>query len=665
MRSLVPIAWIVVHGSLTAQRLVVPDNHNFMESAVYGTNAGDANQWSGTSGKRFQIVYEASHFLGNAGIPAGGVLVTRLRFRGEDGEANLGGQTYSGVVVQLGKTALTGATTTATFGSPTGGGPGTAGSNRDPAVTTLGPAGTATTLTVAPSVGSCPNNWCIEIDIAAIGASFVYDPHDPTQPNLLIDVTAPTAPTQAPPQTMIPIQDTSAHGAGIRGRSVWTSSPTSPSGIVDASPPIVGIEFNGAGGWPGELPARAESIGSGCGGQHATFYQAFAQDQAFDLGSGLTLTPDVYPSPNHYVVTAGTPPVDLVQLGAAPATTADDANVTHPLGFLVTPFQYPGGSTATIVANTNGFVWLDPSMTVADLYQPTLGNLLGIAGDFTARLMPFWTDLTADRNAGMGTLAGLHVATVPESTPGAGDAVCYVTWRDMGSFRTPVTGGSPTVYGHQVFNVQCVLHEATGVVEFRYGTMQPFVSTLWSDTMENAAIVGFTRGRISNAPLVASRDPGSRDLSHELPFATAIEGTASNAWLSAVASPIAGSVHQTGRMFAGQSLLWNLAHVPAGYAIALLNLDLAAVQPGVTLPPTFGILAPGCMLSTSTPPLILGWEVWFAFAGGTLAGTLPLTVPPGWEGITITAQAIGLDLAGGPFLVPWTSNTIRYTVGLD
>ncbi len=646
-------------STLTAQKLVLPDNHNLMEASTYGSNAGDALEWSGTSAKRFQIIYDASHFTGKAGIPPGGVLITHIKFRGEDNEANLGGQVYSGLLVELGATSLTSTTMVATFGSPTGGGPGTAGSNRDPALTTLGALGTIATLTVLPSVGSCPNNYIIDIDLLAAGAAFMFDPWGP-QPNLLIDIAAPTAPMQVAPQSMIPIQDTTAHGAGIRGKCYYTTLVTTATGTLDSTPPIVGVEFVGPGGQPTEMPAQAEYIGGGCGGAHSTIYQAFTQSQPFDLGAGLTLIPDVYPSPNVYTVINGAPPVDLSQLNAVANSTADDAVVTFPLGFTGIPnagmFHFPGGATATIKPSTNGFVWLD-GVSTGTLYPCTKANMLGTAGAYPARLLPYWTDLNGTRNTAANPLAGLHVKTVPETSLGAGDAVCYITWYDTGSFRT-VSGTG--IYGHESWTFQCVLHELTGVVEYRYGAMQPFNSTFWTPTMENAAIVGFTRGRIGATP---SLDPQSRDLSHELPYTTAVEGTTSNVSLTGVATPVAGSAYQTGRMFGGQTLKYNIDNIPAGTIIAWTILDVGASQPAIPID-IFGFSPPGCRLSTSLSPILLPFEQ-FLLPTPSVTGTVPLPIPHGWEGTTITAQAIGIDVFGGPFLIPWTSNAIKYTVGLD
>jgi hypothetical protein len=438
------------------------------------------------------------------------------------------------------------------------------------------------------------------------------------------------------------------------------------AGTLDSTPPVVGVEFLDAatkkvvpapyGGWPSEIPAKAEYIGAGCGGAHATIYQAFSQDMPFDLAAGLTFTPDVYPAPNAYTVTGGAPPIDPTKLNGAPDSAVDDALVTHALGYT---FDYPGGSTTTIKPSTNGFVWLDATM-IEPLWQPTRSSMLGVNNDYRARFLAFWADLTADRNTGLDPLAGLHVRT--DTSGGPGNAVTWCTWNKMGTFRTP---GGPTIHSHAIWTFQCVFFEATGVVQFRYGSMMPFHSTLWSSSQQNACIVGFTRGRIANGPpVVPSLDPQPRDLSHELPWTTSAEGAASNVSLTGVASPIAGSVSQTGRMFGGQTLSWNVANIPAGTVFAALNLDLGASQPGIMPPAGLGITAPGCRISTSLSPVSLGHELW-VLPAASVTGIVPLAIPHGWEGAVITAQAIGLDVSGGPWLVPWSSNAIRYVVGLD
>lgn len=673
MRTSLPLAAIALLASaLSAQTLVLPDNHNFMEATTYGTNTGSTSEWS-VGAKRFQIIYEASHFLGKAGV-AGPILITNIKFRGEDGESNLGGQVYSGLVVQLGQTTLTSATMVTTFGSATGGGPGTPGSNRDPAATILGPAGVIPTLTLAPSLGSCPNNYCIDLDLAAVGAAFVYDP---SLGNLLIDVTAPTAPTNPVPLSMIPIQNTIAHGAGIRGKAVYTSSVAAPTGTADTSPPVVGVVFLGPGGEATERPAKAEYIGGGCGGAHSTFYQAFTQDQAFDL-TGITMIPDVYPAPTKYTVLPTAPPFDITKLNAVANTTGDDTILATPTGFTVTPFQTPSGTTTTLSVCNNGWVGTVSPGSYGTSYYPNKTQFLGIGGAYNERFMPYFTDLYGARNTPGDVQAGLHTKAVPESFLGAGDAQLWITWYKEGSFRTP---GSATVYNHAIWSFQMVIYENTGVIEYRYGQMMPFNSTLWTNTMENAAVVGYSRGRIGATP---SLDPQSRDLSNELvyfpsgvPFSTSVEGTTSNVSLKGVVTTgIPGSVLQTGRMFGGQALTWNVENVPPipltpGPHFVIVGLSFGILQPGVELN-FFSYSNPGCIVhDAGLAPITIDSGLWPA--GGTFAGT-PNVFPVShlWdaEGVSVTMQAFGIDLTlggatGTPYLVPWTSNAIKYTIGLD
>lgn len=638
-RLLLPCAVLASAALASAQNLLLPDNHHLMERADQLASAGDTTHWRTTAG-RFQIVYNASHFTSKAGV-SGPITITHLKFRGEDGEPNLGGQVYTGVTVELGATTLTDATMSTTFAD-----------NRAPLApnaTTMGTLGT-TTVTVAPSLGTCPNNYCIDIDLVAIGAQFTFDPTG-ALPNLLIDITMPTAPSNAAPLYLIPIQDTTPHGAGIRGRTVSTASVAGLTGTSDGTPAIVGIEFIGAGGFATIVPARNEEFGASCGGACSTFYQTFNQGQPFDL-TGLTLIPDNTAAPNYYAVTGGAPAVDLTQLNATPNSIADEALVTQALGFT---WNYPGGSTTTIKAANNGHIWLDATMTSA-LYFVNKAALLGTTTNYTARYLPFWTDLQCGRNTTSNPLAGLHVKV--DTSGGPGNNVVYTTWNDVGLFRV---GTSATQPGHCSYTFQCVMHEATGIVEYRYGAMNPFASGLWtvSTSMYYSAMVGFTRGRIGGT--TGSLDPFSRDLSAEVPFSTAIEGSAANPGLTAASAPLAGGIGYLGRAFGGQTLTYTVANIPAGTVIALLNLDLVASQPGIQLP---GITAPGCRVSTSLAPAALGYQV-FVLPGGSVTTAVPLPIPHGFEGAEIVVQALGIDVFGGPSLVTWGSQAIKHTLGLD
>jgi len=631
-RTLSCLALGLVATALTAQQqLVLPDNHYLMENATQLGCAGVTTYWTATTGSRFQILYEASHFTGKAGV-TGPVVLSKIRFRGEDGEPNLGGQVYANAVISVGSTSLTAATMTNTYAT-----------NVDVATSTMS-APITTNVTVAPSIGSVPNNYCIEIDV--LPQAFVFDPLS-TQPNLLIDITLPTAPSNTAPLALIPMQDSVATGAGVRGRALTAANPAAVTGTLNATPLVVGLEFLGAGGFANPTAARNERYGAGCGGQASSFYETFQNGQAFDL-QGLTLTPDNPTAPNFYIVSNGAQPFDATKINATPNSAADDALVTHPLGFT---FAYPGGTTTTIKPSTNGFVWLSATPT-ASPYITIPADFLGSSATNLARLCLYWTDLNGARNTPVQPLAGLHVQT--NTSGGAGNAVCYVTWFDTGLYRT-VTGTG--IGGHAMLRFQCVLYEATGVVQFRYGTMPPFVAH-WSTTANcHGTLVGFSRGRIGTAPSV---DPQSRDLSLETPFVTAIEGTAGNMGQTCTTTPDAGGAAYGGRLFGGQTATYGAVNVPAGSLVAAQLFDVVPVRPGLQLP---GIVAPGCMLSVSAGAYL--WEL-FLTPGTTITGTVPVTFPHGLEGIDLYSQVVVLGgLFGGPDLITVSSNALKQTIGLD
>jgi hypothetical protein len=475
--------------------------------------------------------------------------------------------------------------------------------------------------------------------------------------NLLLDIrwtgyaNGPAIPPSATTIAMIPTQDTTAHGAGIRGRGLYATSSTATTGTASTIPPTVHVEFAGGGGYPALIPAKTEYVGASCSGASATtsgFYQLFPQYQSFDMsGGGLTMVPDNVGAPNFYAVSAGSPPVD-VSKATGTVNTSDDAVVTFPLGYT---FKYPGGSTTTIKSCTNGFVWLDSTMTATD-YNPTLIEWLGnTAGTpYTARLAPFWTDLTAGRNTSSHPGCGMYTAN--DVSGGPGNTVTYVTWLNTSTINC-ATGG-----GQSVITMQCVMYEATGVVEFRYGPMTPHAGS--TTTLSNiVGIVGFTRGRVAG---VNSFDPGSRDLSHEafLPFVTGPE-VAANPHITATSAPLAASATYGARMFGGQSLTFNVSNIPAGTGLMVITLHNGVSMPGIQVP---GITAPGCMISTGIPPLFLAWEL-AVLPGASFTGTLPLNVPHlAWDGETISAQAMELDFVG-PNIIKWASDTMKFTVGLD
>jgi hypothetical protein len=612
--------------SFPAPRLVLPDTHHLTEDPAQQAALGSSSFWQ-AGGGRFQLLYEASHFLG-AGVN-GPIALRRLTFRGEDGQPDVGGAFWSGATVQVGATSLTAATMNASFAV-----------NRNSASTTLGPAG-LTSVTIRPSVGSTPNNDNIVIDLTTIGAGFAYDPTG-ARPNLLVDVTLPGAalvpPTASP---VMPMQDTSGGAAVVRGRGLSAGSSAAATGTLVGSPLVMAVEYSDGGDAVAVTPARNELFGAACGGAPSAFYQAFLHGQPFDL-RGLRLVPNDAATPVSYQVSAATTAVDESQLDPAPDSVADDAVVAHGLGFT---FRYPGGSTSAIRVCTNGFLWLDGTSTSFDV-SPTVAELLG-AGGPAPRRCPRWYDFHCGRNTTTHPGSGLHVRS--DLSGGPGNGVCYVTWHRVGVYNQTTLGGTV------VHSMQCVLHE-DGEVEFRYGSMPTFLAptTFVTDPLL-AGVCGFSRGAIAGAP---SADPQSRDLSLELPFVTSVEGGLGNLGLQVAAAPVAAGGAYGGRAFAGQSLTWNVDNVPLGTVVGVQLLDFASSRPGLVLP---SITAPGCVLSVSTGAVLWDVQVWPA---GAVSGAVPLAIPPGFDGLEVYAQYVVLGgLFGGADLISAASNAVRQVVG--
>jgi len=607
--------------SFPQRQVTLPDHHHLSEDpAVLG---GDGStEWWRAAGGRFQLLFEGSHFT-SAGV-TGAINIRRLRFRGEDGEANLGGAFWNGAVVQLGATSLTAATLTTGFNT-----------NRSATVTTLG-AAPATTAVLLPSLGSTPNNDNLVIDMQALGAGIWLDPTGP-RPNLLVDVKLPTAAVvPIGSSAVMAMQDTTGGVAFVRGAGLRATTSTALTGALSYFPLVLGVDFAGAGGAPAPTPARNEFFGAACGGSPASFYQGFANGQPFDL-RGLRMVPDDVGTPTRYGVEAFAGVYEPTLVNATPASIADDATVGHALGFT---FRFPGGSTTTIRASTNGFVWLDAAGG-AD-YAVSIESLLGVVVDAAPRVCPLWYDFDCGRNTATHPNSGLHLF----NTGAPGNRACWITWRDVGAFHA--VAGSP----NGVFGVQCVLRE-NGTIEFRYGATPAFPATTTANAGSHGAIVGFSRGRIGGVP---SADPRSRDLSLEVPFATTVEGGVGHL-AQTVTSAAAYGVSYGGRAIGGEALTFHAANVPPGAPFGVQLLDLSANRPGWELA---SVTAPGCVVSTSLNPVF--YEVHAAPGANVMSA--PFTIPPGFEGCELFAQYVTLDIAdGAPHLVTAASNAVRLVVG--
>lgn len=611
-----------------ARHAVLPSTHYLSESQVQAAGTGSA-AWFDADGGHFQILYEASNFT--AAGASGVIDIARIMFRGEDGQAHPGGIYFPAMEMTVAATSLTPATLSATFAT----------NLASPATTPLRTM-QATNVHVRPSLGSVPNNY--NMVIAANDGSgpptLPINLNGP-QPNLLVDIRY-FLPTQFPNANvaLMKMQDTAGGNTLVHGRGVVSLDDTSTTGTLTDSPLVMGVDFNGS-GTRMPIPARTEYFGGACGGSPSAFYEAFSNGQLFDV-TGLRLVPNNPSAPTTYTVHRYDFAPDLTKVDPQPDSIADDATVPHALGF---SFPMPNSVVTAIRPCTNGFLWLDGFTADNDL-SPSLGDLLAHASP-TGRLAPFWTDLHCGRNTTTHPNSGLHVRT--DTSGGAGNAVCYVTWLNVGNFQSTTPGAATHTF-------QCVLRQSTGEIEFRYGTM-PRTCAISSFSTGLAAIAGFAPNRGVDPYL---SDPQPRDLSLEVPFQTKVEGVYSNMGLDSVSTPVADSPSYGARMFPGQTVKWNVNSVPPGSLLGVQLLDIAASRPGATLPT---ITAPGCVLSTSQFAVLHEVNL---LPGASVIGSVGLTVPSNAAlgGSKVYAQYVVLGgLFGAPDLITVASNGIEHTIG--
>ncbi|HEX5053483.1 MAG TPA: hypothetical protein VFZ65_17020 [Planctomycetota bacterium] len=599
-----PLLLATMTGALAGQQLVVPDSQNFFDSGT--TTAG----WpTAAAGGRVQWCYDTSHFT-LAGV-TGPITINRLHFRAADGVPNPGGQMYAGVTVRLGYAALDHAALSTTYALNQG---------------VMGPASAPLAITLLPVTGTTPNDYFVNIDLAANGAAFTYDPT--TGNDLLVDLTFPSGPT---PATFLSAQATSSVIAQ-RGRRC--AGTLAGPGALSAFAAVIQLDFTGPGGYSVHNGAHVESYGASCGVQAQSFYQAFGQEE-FDLrgtpGNSMLLVPDNSAAPNYYTVTKGNYAPDLSPkaLGYGSPDISDDGVVQETPGFT---FYFPGGSTTTFSACTNGYCWLG-SNTTGD-FSPTLAEVL----TSMPRFMPYWQDMHAGRNTLTNPGSGMYVYT--DVSGGPGNRRTTVTWKEIGQFAGAATGGVA------VNTFQLRMWE-NGNVEFRYGAMSSFHS--------GGGFTGFSRGGSAASPAV---DPGSRDLSAELPFVTSPEGTAGTAsmLLTVNSRPIMSLV-------APVTVVHTVSNLnPTTVAFAYLLLSFGPEAPGLPLP----FSNPGCLLSLTGDPWTMGASM--PLPGASYAD-MGITLPPGASpngfglmGVSFYTQAVTLEYDG-----VWqlrSSNALKHTLGL-
>lgn len=584
-----PAAVLLLAAAANAQLIVIP------EGMALTSPASTTQTWS-SAAFRCQLIYAAAHFIAQ-GV-TGPITIHRLRFRAAQGVIDPGGQVYpgdgtaAGVNIALGTSATGHSTPSTDFASNRG---------------TMQSVMTWGTVVVGAAGGSEPNDYIIDVPVPG---GFVYDPHGDF--DLLIELDGP-APTAAVPATA------SSFAPADGAVAIVAPTQTATSGTVLQRASVVLLDFTGPGGYPGIGPALATAYGQGCYVRHRSFYERFAPPTTFDLAgtagaaNSILLVPDHPTAPTRYTVTAGAngwfPPVN-------PATSQTggpigDDTMTGPLDFgAAFTLGFVGGSTGVVHANANGYVILGPTAQQSGDFTPTVAELLAQG----PRLCPAWYDFDPSRNLPTNPAAGLYFDV---------DAIAgraYVTWLDVGEFAV----GS----GQASHSFQVVL-SADGRIECRWLAMAPFA------LLSRDAIVGFSPGG-------GSADPGNRDLSASLPFAT--DPVDARALTVAVdAAPILG-----------RTIRFVTTGIPPAAIVSAGILSWIRIDPGIPLAP----LAPGCFQhvdpALGTSYLILG----------SPTGVVPFQLPPQamWLGVQAAWQSASLVPGVNPQGL-LASNGIALTLG--
>jgi hypothetical protein len=365
--------------------------------------------------------------------------------------------------------------------------------------------------------GPVVGTW--EVDLP-LSAPFFYDP---ALGDLTVDVNVAGTPTSLTPPEIDWVNEFRQPPA----LCTCVSDTGSGAAINDNWSPVCEFTWFVAPGY-----AAATPIGTGCYATASSFYEAFAPG-TFDLGGAGAQANSILMMPTPDGGYAVLPGSGVWFTGGAFSLGLTDDSVSPPQ-VLPFAFQTPVRTTTSLVISSNGFVWTQPNSDAGCCsFDPS--DLL----DGAERYAPLWSDFQP-------SLGGQVYFEIDPSGTAA-----YVTWGGMAE-----RGAQNNLSNFQIafFN--------SGLVEYRWRACNIAASQ---------ALVGWSPGQ-------RARDPGQRDLSVDMPFATRAD--ARPLQLTATGRPVLGTSFDL--------LTWA---IPSGTAAGILVLSLGQANPAIDLS-SFGM--PGC-----------------------------------------------------------------------
>jgi hypothetical protein len=267
------------------------------------------------------------------------------------------------------------------------------------------------------------------------------------------------------------------------------------------------------------------------------------------------------------------------------------------------PFGHAGGSTTAIDISANGQIYLEPGTI---LTARCCDGDIDAFRNGTAAIAVLWEDLSPQLSG----FGGVYFDADPANQ------ACYVTWANCPEHDHPGTA----------YDAQLAMF-ADGSFDLRYLTV---------GNRSHVCLVGYTAGH-------GARDPGARDLSASVPFATGPGG-----------SPL--QLREVGAQPAiGAAFQQDLVGSPSGSPMAFVLLGLLGYPTGIDLS-SLGM--PGCRqwssaeavhLTIPTPPASVRFQILVPDCT-ILVGTL------------FFEQAAVLGTPGGSLPV-MTSNGMRISIG--
>lgn len=334
--------------------------------------------------------------------------------------------------------------------------------------------------------------------------------------------------------------------------------------------------------------ASVARSGRGCNDGALSYYEQWAGG-AFDLAnSGVRLTP----AGGGFAVSRSSASF-VAPTSAGLGLTDDSLSGPRALGFT---FDYPGGSTTDINICSNGFIHLLSSATSLDLSPTVFEALTG-----GPRLFGLWCDLVPDGAANVNNV--FFEATGTQAR---------VTWLNVPAFGS---AGSVTM--------QVQINQSGAVDVLFQSAGHP----------SEVQIHGFSPG-------AANRDPGNRDLSAAMPFATQ-------------ASDQVPLSHSATAPIIGLTCNLHVANITAGSQAGIELVGVAGPALDLT-----AIGMPTCSFYLSAVLSSFG----FSAGGATAITPLPIPNASNLLGAQISVQAATIS-PGTNALGVLSSNLVTLTIG--